>query len=87
MTKSVTEQRKELFQRIFNLECEVLDAQELQKEVRSEYTYCRDSNVNGLDKEEVAKIIKASKAHAKQVNMKEKADELMELDSLVSELS
>ena len=87
MTKSASEQRKELFQRIFELECEVLDAQEIQKEVKADYTYCKDTNVNGLEKEDVAKIIKAAKAHAKQVNMKEKIEELSELDSIVEELS
>lgn len=87
MTKSVTEQRKDLFQRTFNLECEVLEAQELQKEVKTEYTYHADMNPNGLDKDDVNKIIKSAKAHAKQVNMKEKAEELLELDALVEELS
>lgn len=87
MTKSVNEQRKELFQRMFNLECEVLEAQELQKEVKAEYTYHEDMNPNGLEKEDVSKIIKSAKAHAKQVNMKEKAEELLELDALVAELS
>lgn len=87
MTKTVTEQRKELFQRTFNLECEVLEAQELQKEAKAEYTYHEEMNPNGLDKEDVSKIIKSAKAHAKQNNLKEKAEELLELDALVTELS
>lgn len=87
MSKTVTEQRKELFQRTFNLECEVLEAQELQKEAKAEYTYHEEMNPFGLSKEDVSKIIKSAKAHAKQNNLKEKAEELLELDALVTELS
>ena len=87
MTKSVQEQKKELFTRIFNLECEVLNAQELQKEVKEEYSYDRDMNVNGIPKDEVAKLIKAAKAAAKENDLKEKAKELLELDELVEEYS
>jgi len=87
MTKPINEQCKELFQRTFNLECEVLEAQELQKEVKAEYTYHEDMNPNGLDKDEVAKLIKAAKAAAKGNDLKEKAKELLELDELVEEYS
>lgn len=87
MSKSVQEQKKELFNRIFQLECEVLTSQELQKEVKEEYTYDKDCNVNGVAKDEVAKIFKAAKSHAKESNLKEKAAELLELDTIVEEYS
>lgn len=73
---------KELFQRYYNLEREVLDAKEFQKELKTEYRQSED-NPNGLDKDEVNKIIKAAVSHAKNDNLKEKMGELQEIDSLV----
>lgn len=87
MTKSVKEQRKELFTRIFNLECEVINAKELQKEVKEEYCFDKDVNVNGLPKDQVAKLIRAAKEHAKASNLKEKVAELVEIDHIIEEYS
>ena len=75
MTKSVQEQRKELFTRTYNLEQEVVQAKELQKELKGEYTYHRELNTTGLDKDEVKRVMKAAQAKAKQDNLKEKAEE------------
>lgn len=79
--------KKELFQRAFNLETEVLDAQELLKELRGEYTYNEEFNPKGMPKEEVAAVLKAAKAYSKQVALKEKAEELIAIDALIQELS
>lgn len=78
----VSKDPKELFQRYYNLEREVLDAKEFQKELKTEYRQSED-NPKGLDKDEVNKIIKAVVSHAKNDNLKEKMGELQEIDSLV----
>lgn len=78
---------KDLFTRTFNLEREVLDAQELQKELKSDFTFDADLNTGGLPKDVVAKTMKAAKSYAKQVDLKEKAAELTELDSIIEENS
>lgn len=86
MTQSAQEQRKELFTRTYNLEQEVVQAKELQKELKGEYTYHRELNTNGLDKDEVKRVMKAAQAKAKQDNLKEKAEELLAVDALIEEL-
>jgi len=79
--------QKDLFTRAFNLETEIVSAQELLKELKSEFTYHAEDNPEGLDKEIVTKTMKASKARAKEVALKEKADELLEINRIVEELS
>ena len=79
--------KKELFQRAYNLETEVLDAQELLKELKGEYTYNEEFNPKGLHKDDVAAVMKAAKAYSKQVALKEKAEELIAIDALIQELS
>ena len=86
MTKSVQEQRKELFARTYNLEQEIVQAKELQKELKGEFTYHHELNTTGLEKEEVARVMKAAQAKAKQDNLKEKAEELLAVDALIEEL-
>ena len=79
-------EKKELFERAFNLETEVLEAQELLKELKVEATYSED-NPKGLHKDDVANILRAAKAHAKQNNLKEKIEELQAIDTLIEEFS
>lgn len=79
-------EKKELFQRAFKLETEVLDAQELMKELKADATYSED-NPKGLHKDDVADVLKAAKSYAKQNNLKEKAEELIAIDNLIQELS
>lgn len=86
MTQSALEQKKDLFRRTYNLEQEVIQAQELQKELKNDFSYDKEFNVQGLPKKDVAKIMKAAKSKAQQNNLKEKADELLEIDSLIGEL-
>lgn len=78
---------KNLFDRAFNLECEVLSAQELLKELKGEFTYNEEDNPKGLNKEEVVSVMKAAKSYAKQVDLTEKIEELKSIDSLIEELS
>lgn len=78
--------KKELFERAFNLETEVLEAQELLKELKAEAT-CSEDNPKGLHKDDVANILRAAKAHAKQNDLKEKIEELQAIDTLIEEFS
>lgn len=86
MTKSVQEQKVELFKRTYNLEQEVIQAKELQKDLKDEFTYHRELNTSGLDKDVVKKVIRAAKAKASQDDLKTKAAELVEIDEIISEL-
>ncbi|MNQ24618.1 hypothetical protein D3C85_378170 [compost metagenome] len=86
MTVSEKEMKQSLFKRTYNLEQEVITAKELQKELKSEFTFEKEFNTAGLDKEVVKKVMKAAVAKAKQDTLKEKAQELLELDELITEL-
>lgn len=76
---------RELFKRFYNLEREVLDAKELQKELKEEFT-ASEYNSGGLESKYVGKIIKAAKAQAKQDDLKTKVKDPQELDQIISEL-
>jgi 1-aminocyclopropane-1-carboxylate deaminase/D-cysteine desulfhydrase-like pyridoxal-dependent ACC family enzyme len=82
----MSEQRKELFRRAYNLEQEIVQAQELLKDLKAEFSYDKEFNTQGLPKKDVAKVMKAAKAKAAQNNLKEKAEELLEVDALIEEL-
>lgn len=82
----MSEQRKELFRRSYNLEQEIVQAQELLKDLKAEFSFDKEFNTKGLPKKDVAKIMRAAKAKAAQNNLKEKAEELLEVDGLISEL-
>lgn len=86
MTKSVQEQKVELFKRTYNLEQEVIQAKELQKDLKDEFTYHKELNTSGLNKDIVKKVIRAAKAKASQDDLKTKAAELVEIDEIISEL-
>lgn len=77
---------KELFLRTYNLEQEIIQAKELQKELKGEFTFDKEFNTNGLHKDVVKKVIKAAQSKAKQDKLKEKAEELLEIDALIEEL-
>lgn len=79
--------KKELFRRAYNLEQEIVQAQELLKDLKQEFSFDKEFNTQGLPKKEVAKVLRAAKAKAAQNNLKEKAEELLEVDSLIDELS
>lgn len=79
--------QKDLFAKAYSLENEILTAQELLKELKSDYTYHEEFNPKGLAKDDVADVLKAAKSYAKQNNLKEKAEELIAIDALIQELS
>lgn len=88
MTQVMSEKqmKQDLFKRTYNLEQEVIQAKELQKELKGEFSFDKEFNTNGLDKKLVAKVMKAAKAKAKQDDLKGKSDVLLEIEALIEEL-
>jgi regulator of replication initiation timing len=78
---------KQLFDRAINVEREILALQEDLKELKSEFTYHQDHNTQGLDKEEVGKVLKAAKAAAKQDDIEAKIEELTYINTFIGENS
>lgn len=78
---------KELFDRALNVEREILALQEDLKELKSEFTYHQDNNTQGLEKEEVGKVMKAAKAAAKQDDLESKIEELQYINTFIGENS
>lgn len=79
-------EKKELFERAFNLETEVLEAQELLKELKAEATYSED-NPKGLHKDDVAAVMKAAKLYSKSTDIRSKILEMEDTESLIEELA
>ena len=86
MTVSVQDMKRDLFNRTYNLEQEVVQAKELQKELKGEFEYHKEMNTSGLEKGVVKKVMKAAVAKAKQDQLEQKANDLLELNELISEL-
>ena len=86
MTASVQDMKRDLFNRTYNLEQEVVQAKELQKELKGEFEYHKEMNTSGLEKDVVQKVMKAAVAKAKQDQLEQKANDLLELNELISEL-
>ena len=86
MTTSVQDMKRDLFNRTYNLEQEIVQAKELQKELKGEFEYHKEMNTSGLEKEIVKKVMKAAVAKAKQDQLEQKANDLLELNELISEL-
>ena len=86
MTTSVQDMKRDLFNRTYNLEQEVVQAKELQKELKGEFEYHKEMNTSGLEKDVVQKVMKAAVAKAKQDQLEQKANDLLELNELISEL-
>ena len=86
MTASVQDMKRDLFNRTYNLEQEVVQAKELQKELKGEFEYHKEMNTSGLEKDVVKKVMKAAVAKAKQDQLEQKANDLLELNEIISEL-
>lgn len=78
---------KNLFDRAITTEREILASQEDLKELKSEFTYHQEHNTQGLDKEEVVKVMKAAKAAAKQDDLEAKIEELTYINEFIGENS
>lgn len=77
-----TKEKKDLYERTYQLEQEVLTLTEDLKELRGEYVFHKEYNTSGYDKEEVVAIMKAAKAKVKQDNLAEKVEELNKLQQI-----
>ena len=75
-------ERKDLYARTYQLAQEVLTLQEDLKELKGEFSYHKEFNVEGFEKQEVADIMKAATAQAKQDNLSEKVEELNKLQQI-----
>lgn len=78
---------KQLFDRAIIVEREILALQEDLKELKGEFTYHQDHNTQGLGKEEVAKVMKAAKAAAKEDDLDAKIEELTFINTFIGENS
>lgn len=78
---------KELFDRALNVEREILMLQVDLKEIKSDFTYHEDHNPQGLEKDEVGKVMKAAKAAAKQDDLESKIEELQYINTFIGENS
>ena len=78
---------KQLFDRAIAVEREILALQEDLKELKYEFTYHQEHNTQGLDKEEVTKVMKAAKAAAKQDDLEAKIEELTFINTFIGENS
>lgn len=75
-------EKQNLYSRAYQLAQEIITLQEDLKELVTEFAYDKEYNTEGFDKKEVKKIIKAAVAKAKEDDLKTKADELNELQSI-----
>lgn len=75
--------KQNLYSRAYQLAQEIITLQEDLKELKGEFSYDKEYNTDGFDKKEVAKIIKAAVAAAKQDNLESKSEELLELASII----
>ena len=78
---------KNLFDRAITVEREILALQEDLKELKSEFTYHQEHNTQGLDKDEVAKVMKAAKAAAKEDDLEAKIQELTYISEFIDKNS
>jgi uncharacterized protein (UPF0335 family) len=74
--------KQNLYSRAYQLAQEIITLQEDLKELVTEFAYDKEYNIEGFDKKDVKKIIKAAVAKAKEDDLKTKADELNELQEI-----
>lgn len=75
-------EKQSLFNRAYQLAQEAIVNKEDTKELAGEFTYNKDYNTDGFDKDEVKDIIKAAQAKAKQDDLQAKADEFKKLQEI-----
>jgi uncharacterized protein (UPF0335 family) len=78
---------KELYNRTYQLEQELITLKEDLREIKGEFTFHKEFSPGGLDKDVVKKIMKAARAQAAQDNLRGKADELNEIAELQEKYS
>ena len=75
-------ERQTLYSRVYQLAQEAITNKEDVKELVGEFTYDKEYNTEGFDKNEVKDIVKAATAKAKQDNLAEKVEELNKLQQI-----
>lgn len=78
---------KNLFERAYQLEQELLTLKEDLKELKGEFVYSEKYNPEGFAKEDVQKTMKAAKAKAAQDNLAERIEELQEIEEIQNKYS
>jgi len=78
---------KNLFDRAITVERDILALQEDLKELKGEFTYHQDHNTQGIDKDEVTKVMKAAKAAAKEDDLEAKIEELTFISEFIDKNS
>ncbi len=79
--------KKNLFERAYQLAQEAIMNKEDTKELVGEFSYHKDDNPQGYDKKEVKNIVKAAHAKAKSENLKQKIEELEEIEEIQNRYS
>ena len=88
MTEQTTlKDPKDLYRRAYQLSQELITLKEDLVELKGEFTYHKEYCKGGLDKGVVATTIKAAKAKAAQDNLKEKIEELQEIEEIQNRYS
>lgn len=88
MTEQITQKDpKDLYRRAYQLGQELITLKEDLAELKGEFAYHKEFNKGGLDKGVVATTIKAAKAAAAQDNLKEKIEELQEIEEIQNRYS
>lgn len=80
-------EKQSLYDRAYQLEQEILVLQEDLKELKSEFTYEKEYNTDGFPKADVADVMKAAKAKAKNDNLEEKIEDLKSIQNVISQYS
>ncbi len=75
-------ERQSLYNRAYQLAQEAITNKEDTKELIGEFTYCKEYNTEGFEKQEVKDIVKAAQAKAKEDDLQGKADELNKLQQI-----
>lgn len=75
-------EKQSLYNRAYQLAQEAITNKEDMKELAGEFTYDKEYNQDGFDKNEVKDIVKAAVAKAKEDDLQGKADELNKLQEI-----
>lgn len=73
---------QDLYTRTYNLQTEILTLQEDLKELKGEFTFHKEYNVEGYEKDEVKDVMKAAAAKAKSDDLQAKSEEYAKLQEL-----
>ena len=75
-------EKQSLYSRAYQLAQEAITNKEDMKELAGEFTYNKEYNTEGFDKQEVKDIVKAAVAKAKEDDLQAKSDECKKLQDI-----